>query len=80
VAEVDELIKLRWFGQATRIPGNGLPRRIPEWEPEGTRWKGRREERWMNEIIRGTNNHGLKEERTGDGGMRKNLDLGEETP
>ena len=34
----------------------------------------------MNGITRGTNNHGQTEERTGDSGMRKNLDLGEEKP
>jgi hypothetical protein len=80
VAEVTEVIKLRWFGQATRMPGNGLPRRILEWELEGTRRKGRPIEIWMNEIIHGMNNYGLTEESTGDSGMRKNLDLGEEKP
>jgi hypothetical protein len=34
----------------------------------------------MNGIIRGMNNHRQTEERTGDSGMRKNLDLGAEKP
>jgi hypothetical protein len=29
--------RLRWFGQVKRIPGNRLPRKISEWEPDGTR-------------------------------------------
>jgi hypothetical protein len=35
----------------------------------------------MNGIItRGMNNHGQTEERAGDSGIRKNLNLGEEKP
>jgi hypothetical protein len=29
--------RLRWFGHVKRMPGNGLPLKILEWEPEGTR-------------------------------------------
>jgi hypothetical protein len=36
----------RWFGHAKRMRGNRLPLKILEWEPEGTRRRGRPKERW----------------------------------
>jgi hypothetical protein len=39
--------RLRWFGHVKVMPGNRLPPRIVEWEPEGTRRKERLEVRWM---------------------------------
>jgi hypothetical protein len=38
--------RLRRFGHVKRIPGNRLPLKILEWEPEGTRRRGRPKERW----------------------------------
>jgi hypothetical protein len=34
---VTEEKRLRWFGHIKRMPGNRLPLKILEWEPEGTR-------------------------------------------
>jgi hypothetical protein len=35
--------RLQWFGHVKRMPGNRLPLKILEWEPEGTR---REMDRW----------------------------------
>jgi hypothetical protein len=45
VLEVTEEKRLRWFGHVKRMPGNRLPLKILEWEPEGTRRRGRPKER-----------------------------------
>jgi hypothetical protein len=37
ILEVIEGKRLRWFGHVKRIPGNRLPLKILEWEPEKTR-------------------------------------------
>jgi hypothetical protein len=44
--EIEEK-ELRWFGHVKRMPGNRLPLKILEWEPEGKRRRGRPKERWM---------------------------------
>jgi hypothetical protein len=36
ILEVIEEKRLRWFGHVKRTPGNRLPLKILEWEPEGT--------------------------------------------
>jgi hypothetical protein len=36
ILEVTEEKWLRWFGHVKRMPGNRLPLKILEWEPEGT--------------------------------------------
>jgi hypothetical protein len=47
ILEVTEEKRLRWFGHVKRMPGNRLPLKVLEWEPEGTRRRGRPKERWM---------------------------------
>jgi hypothetical protein len=37
ILEVIEEKWLRWFGHVERMPGNRLPLKILEWEPEGKR-------------------------------------------
>jgi hypothetical protein len=37
ILEVTEEKRLRWFGHVKGMPGNRLPLKILEWEPEGTR-------------------------------------------
>jgi hypothetical protein len=49
ILEVTEEKRLRWFGHVKRMPGNRVPRKILEWEPEGTR---RPKERWIDEVRR----------------------------
>jgi hypothetical protein len=46
ILEVTEEKRLRWCGHVKRMPGNRLPLKILEWEPEGTRRRGRHKERW----------------------------------
>jgi hypothetical protein len=41
ILEVTEEKRLRWFGHVKRMPGNRLPLKVLEWEPEGTRRRGR---------------------------------------
>jgi hypothetical protein len=66
------------------MPGNRLPLKILEWEPEGTRRRGtteeRSEERWIDGVIRSMTNHGLTEEDTRDRDRWRNLVLGEGKP
>jgi hypothetical protein len=47
ILEENEEKRLRWFGHVDRMPGNKLPLKILEWEPEGTRRRGRPKGRWM---------------------------------
>jgi hypothetical protein len=37
ILEVTEEKWLRWFGHVKRMPGNRLPLKVLEWEPEGKR-------------------------------------------
>jgi hypothetical protein len=39
ILEVTEEKRLRWFGHVKRMPGNRLPLKVLEWEPEGKRRK-----------------------------------------
>jgi hypothetical protein len=55
---------------------NGLPQTVLEREVEGTGRKGRHNERWMDGVRRGVNNHGLEEEGTGNRDKWNNLVLG----
>jgi hypothetical protein len=64
--EVIEEKRLRWFEHVERMPGNRLPLKVLEWEPEGTRRRGRSKERWIDEVRRSMTNHGLTEEDTRD--------------
>jgi hypothetical protein len=45
ILEVTEEKWLRWFGHVKRMPGNRLPLKILEWEPDGTRRRGRPKDR-----------------------------------
>jgi hypothetical protein len=36
ILEVTEEKRLRWFEHVKRMPGNRLPLKVLEWEPEGT--------------------------------------------
>jgi hypothetical protein len=80
ILEVIEEKRLRWFGHVKRMPGNRLPLKILEWEPEGTRRSGRPKERWVDGITRSMTNHGLTEEDTRDRDRCRNLVLGEGKP
>jgi hypothetical protein len=62
ILEVAEEKRLRWFGNVKRMPGNRLPRKILEWEPEGKRRRGRPKERWIDGVRRSMTNRGLTEE------------------
>jgi hypothetical protein len=64
ILEVTEEKRLRWFGHVKRMPGNRLRLNILEWEPEGTRRRGRPKERWMDGVRRSMTNHGLRGEDT----------------
>jgi hypothetical protein len=39
ILEVNEEKRLQWFGHVKRMPGNRLPWKILEWQPEGMRRK-----------------------------------------
>jgi hypothetical protein len=80
ILEVTEEKRLRWFGHVKRMPGNRLPLKILEWEPEGPRRKGRPKESWTDGVRRGMTNHGLTEEETRDRDRWRNLVLGEGKP
>jgi hypothetical protein len=80
IVEVIEEKQLRWFGHVERMPGNRLPVKILEWEPEGTRRKGRPKERWIDGVRRSMTSHGLTEEDTRDRDRWRNLVLGEGKP
>jgi hypothetical protein len=71
ILEVIEEKRLRWFGHVKRMPGNRLPLKILEWEPEETRRRGRPKERWIDEVRRSMTNHGLTEDDTRDRQMAK---------
>jgi hypothetical protein len=81
IREVMEVRKnIRWFGHVKRMPGNRLPLKVLEWEPEGTRRRGRPKERWIDGARRSMANHGLTEEDTRDRDRWRNLVLGEGKP
>jgi hypothetical protein len=80
ILEVTEEKRLRWFGHVKRMPGNRLPLKILEWEPEGTRRRGRPKERWIDGVRRSMTNHGLTEDDTRDRDGWRNLVLGEGQP
>jgi hypothetical protein len=46
ILEVIEEKRLRYFGHVKRMPGNRLPLKVLEWEPEGTQRRGRPKDRW----------------------------------
>jgi hypothetical protein len=54
------------FLHVKRMPGNRLPLKVLEWEPEGTRRRGRPKEGWIDGVRRSMTNHGLTEEDTSD--------------
>jgi hypothetical protein len=80
ILEVIEERRLRWFGHVKRMPGNRLPLKILEWEPERTRRRRRPKERWIDGVRRSMTNHGLLEEDTRDRDRWRNLVLGEGKP
>jgi hypothetical protein len=83
ILEVTEEKRLRWFGFVERMPGNRLPLKVLEWEPERTRRRGRRgrpKERWIDGVRRNMTNHELREEDTGDRDRWRNLVFGEGKP
>jgi hypothetical protein len=80
ILEVIEEKRLRWFGHVKRLPGNRLPLKVLEWEPEGTRRRGRPNKRWIDGVRRSMTNHGLKEEGTRDRDRWRSLVLGEGKP
>jgi hypothetical protein len=66
ILEVTEEKRLRRFQYVKRMPGNRLPLKVLEWEPEGTRRRGRPKERWIDGVRRSMTNHGLTEDDTRD--------------
>jgi hypothetical protein len=58
--KVIEEKRLRRFGHVKLIPRNRLPRKILEWEPEGTRRKGRPKEKWIVGVRRSMAKQGQK--------------------
>jgi hypothetical protein len=80
VSEVIEEKRLRWFGHVKRMPRNRLPLKILEWEPAGTRRRGRPKERWIDGVRRSMTNYGLTEEYIRDRDRWRNFVLGEGKP
>jgi hypothetical protein len=80
ILEVIEEKRLRWFGHGERMPGNRLPLKIVEWEPGGTRRRGRPKERWIDGVRQSMTNRALTEEDTRDKDRWRNLVLGEGKP
>jgi hypothetical protein len=80
ILDVNKEKRLRWCGHAKRMPGNRFPRRMRERAADGTRRKGRPEERWMDGVRRSVADRGLIEEGTGDRNMWRNPVCGEEKP
>jgi hypothetical protein len=80
ILEVTEKKRLRWFGHVKRMPGNRLPLKILEWEPDGTRRRGIPKERWIDGVRRSMTNLELTEEDTRDRDRKRNLVLGEGKP
>jgi hypothetical protein len=80
ILEITEEKRLRWFGRVKRMPGNRLALKILEWEPVGTRRRGRPKERWIDGVRRSMINHELTEEDTRDRDRWRNLVLGEGKP
>jgi hypothetical protein len=66
ILEVIDEKRLRWFGHIKIMPRNRLLLKVLEWEPEGTRRRGRAKERWLDGVRRSMANHGLREEDTRD--------------
>jgi hypothetical protein len=56
ILEVIEEKLLGWFGHVKRMPGNRLPRKILEWEPEGIGKRGRPKERRIDGARRSMSN------------------------
>jgi hypothetical protein len=80
ILEVIKEKRLRWFGHVKRMPGNRLPLKILEWEPEGTRRRGRPKERWIDGVKRSMTYHKLTVEDTRDRDRWRNFVLGEGKP
>jgi hypothetical protein len=80
ISEVIEEKWFRWFGHVKRMPGNRLSWKILEWEPEGTRIRGRPKDRWIDGVRWSMTKHGLTEEDTRDRDRWRNLVLGEGKP
>jgi hypothetical protein len=75
ILEVTEEKRLRWFGHVKRMPGNRLPLKMLEWEPEGTRRRGRAKEGSIDGVRRSMTNNGLTEDDTRDRDRWRNLVL-----
>jgi hypothetical protein len=80
ILEVNEEKWLRWFGHVKRMPGNRLPLKILEWEPDGMRRRGRPKDRWIDGVRRSMTNHGLTEEDTTNRARWRNLVWSEGKP
>jgi hypothetical protein len=80
ILEVTEEKRLRWFGHVKRMPGNRLPLKVLEREPEGTRRRGRPKKRRIGGVRRNMTNHGPREEDTRDRDRWRSLVLGEGKP
>jgi hypothetical protein len=80
ILDVIEEKRLRWFGHAKIMPGNRLPLKILEWDPEGTRRRRRPKERLIVGVRRSMTNNRLREEDNRDRDRWRNLVLGEGKP